>query len=746
MKKIALYSLFLVFCLSACQKDYKAEIIKVSTGKITNITGWSADVAGDVQAYEDDQTLINNPNSRFEERGLCWNTTGNPSLEDAHVADLDTRFGNFVCTANDLMCGTTYFVRTYAKSNWYIVYGEEHSFATPDLAKVKTNKAKSITGNTAIIEGKMLSDGGSEVKRCGILYGPSTSPAKNDKQLSATLKDSTFSCKLLLLQPATTYRARAYVETAAGIAYGNTISFTTLRVPKVKTKGFSNRTDQTVTIAGQIVDAGGDSISACGICYNNTGDPTISDMLLSHAPTLQEFQCTITSMTPMYPYFACAYATNMVGTSYGEVIAFYWKPTLDKTTATTVEYTSITCSGNILSNGGQKVTECGICYATTSEPTIQNQKAIANATLGKYTCTLPDLQAGKTYYCRAYAINSEGVAYGESCICKTKTYSQPNVETLTAEDVTYNQAICSGNILSDGGKKVTECGICYATISEPTIQNQKNIANATSGKYTCTLTDLQDGMTYYYRAYAINSEGIAYGEQHIFKTLAYALPDIQTLTAKDITEHQATCSGNVRSDGGKEITQCGICYSTTHNPTIGNGYVSSSIRAGNYTCTLRNLQPETTYYYRAFATNALGTAYGNEFSFETSPLPIVSFSIIPSGTTFTQHDIAFRADIGNGSTAPAYFDNYKTLRIYAQGTLTISSSVYTLHEITITTDQPDLLANITSNAGTISISTDRKQITWTGNASEVILNVGRRNIDDTKAGRLSIKSFDILAQ
>lgn len=745
MKKTRLCILIAgALCLFGCQKDDRAQVITVSTGDVANITGWSADIVGVVEVRDANQAYVSDPSVRFEERGICWNTTGEPTRNDDFVADKAADFGAYVCTATDLSCGTKYFVRTYVKSGRYLTYGEELTFTTPDLAKVETEEAKSVTGYTALIEGKLLSDGGSDVQKCGVLYSNYRTPQQGDKQVVGTLENGVFQCALTSLQHTTTYYVRAFAETAAGIAYGNTVSFTTLRMPVVLTKGFADRTENAVTVIGQVTDNGGEGITECGICYNTTGQPSTEDSKLTHTATMEEFRCTITSMEHTQPYYARAYAVNTVGTSYGDVLAFYWKPTVTTLATTNVAYTTATCNGNVVSNGGLTVTECGICYSTENAPTMDDQKAVSATTMGSYSCQLTGLQTETIYHCRAYAVNAEGVSYGDERTFMTLAYALPNVQTGSTSNVSQTSTTCAANVLSDGGQPVTERGICYSLSSNPTTADQKAIVGAGTGSFTATLSDLQAGQTYYYRAYAISAQGTAYGEERTFTTQAYSLPSVQTLSAANITTTSAQCSGSVLSDGGQAVSLRGICYSTSPNPTITDSYSRQGNGIGTFTATLSNLQMGKTYYYRAYATNALGTAYGGVRSFTTQG--IVFTGIAPTGTTFTSHNITFKSDKGDGTVAPKYFDQYGTLRIYAKGILTISSSAYTLRSIAITTDQPDLLATLTPNTGTISLNTDRTVITWTGSASNVVLNLSERNINNTNPGRLSIKSIDVVVE
>lgn len=79
-------------------------------------------------------------------------------------------------------------------------------------------------------------------------------------------------------------------------------------------------------------------------------------------------------------------------------------------------------------------------------------------------------------------------------------------------EITTTSAKCSGSVLSRGSSAVVDCGICWATYPEPTINGNAVSSFQNSGSYTCSLTDLQPDMTYYVRAYAITSDDTEYGK------------------------------------------------------------------------------------------------------------------------------------------------------------------------------------------------------------------------------------------
>ena len=118
-------------------------------------------------------------------------------------------------------------------------------------------------------------------------------------------------------------------------------------------------------------------------------------------------------------------------------------------------------------------------------------------------------------------------------------------------------------------------------------------------------------------------------------------PTVSTSTPTNITSNSATCGGIVTNDGGANVIQRGVCYSTSQNPSTSNGtIVTSGTGTGEYTCNITGLASNTKYYVRAYAINSVGTSYGTQKNFTTSnggagtTLPTVTINE-PSNITST---------------------------------------------------------------------------------------------------------------
>ena len=115
----------------------------------------------------------------------------------------------------------------------------------------------------------------------------------------------------------------------------------------------------------------------------------------------------------------------------------------------------------------------------------------------------------------------------------TESYNVPTVTTNAITQITQTTAVAGGNVKAHGGVCVTERGVVYSTSPTPTTTDNKIICGIGTGAFTCKLTNLQVGTTYYVRAYAVNNIGTAYGEELSFST--FEIPKFSVSENKQIT-------------------------------------------------------------------------------------------------------------------------------------------------------------------------------------------------------------------
>ncbi len=211
----------------------------------------------------------------------------------------------------------------------------------------------------------------------------------------------------------------------------------------------------------------------------------------------------------------------LAGSNESNFVSAQIKPLLTATLTTlnpsSVTSTSAILSGIITSDGGATITERGVCWATTINPTTSSNKLAIGSGTGSFSNSISGLTENTTYYVRAYAINSVGTSYGNEMSFKTSlALSLATLTTTAPSSINTSSATVGGNITSDGNASVTERGICYSTSQYPTTANSKLAIGSGTGNFNISITGLTANTTYYVRAYAINSQGTAYGNQENF--------------------------------------------------------------------------------------------------------------------------------------------------------------------------------------------------------------------------------------
>ncbi|NTE05613.1 hypothetical protein G6M26_20460 [Agrobacterium tumefaciens] len=197
-----------------------------------------------------------------------------------------------------------------------------------------------------------------------------------------------------------------------------------------------------------------------------------------------------------------------------------------------------------------------------------------------------------------------------------------------ASSVTQVSAMINTNI--DGGQssEVIEKGICWGTSVNPTTSSSMRVTGARTGSISETITGLIPGTNYYLRAYFQTRYEIVYSENIQFKTINYQLATVATNSATNVTTTGALGSGNVISAGGGLVSTRGLCWSTSTSPTTSNNKIASGSGTGVFSGDISSLNPGTTYYVRAYATNQAGTAYGEQIIFTTTPVKLATVSTV----------------------------------------------------------------------------------------------------------------------
>ena len=589
----------------------------ITTTAVYNVTRTTANSGGNITS---------NGGAVVTTSGICWGTSHNPSIAGSHTND-GTLTGNFTSSLTSLVPNTLYYVRAYATNTVGTGYGNEVSFTTNPIvpATLTTTAVSSVTSVSASSGGNITDDGDGAISARGICWATTPAPTISDSKTTNGTGKGSFTSNITGLLPGTSYHVRAYATNSAGTAYGNDLTFTTdAIIPTIITSAAYNITRTTATSGGNITSNGGTAITVSGVCWGTSHNPSIAGSHTNDGTLSGNFTSSLTSLVPNTLYYVRAYATNSTGTGYGNEVSFTTNPivpaTLTTTAVSSVTSNSASSGGNITDDGDGAISARGICWATAPAPTISDSKTTNGTGTGSFTSSLTGLLPGTSYHVRAYATNIAGTAYGNDLTFTTDAII-PTIITAAAYNITRTTATSGGSITSNGGSAITVSGVCWGTSHNPSILGSHTNDGTSSGNFASSLTSLLPNTLYYIRAYAINGAGIAYGNELSFTTNSLVLPTITTTSISSITASTATSGGNITDDGGTPVSARGICWSITATPTIGNDKTTDGTGTGSYSSNMTGLSFETTYYVRAYATNSIGTVYGNQLSFTTTPRP-----------------------------------------------------------------------------------------------------------------------------
>jgi hypothetical protein len=423
-----------------------------------------------------------------------------------------------------------------------------------------------------------------------------------------------------------------------------------------------------IAYSGQIVWNWNPVIGAIGYKWSTTNNyATATDMGANTSKTETYLTCSVTYLRYIWAYNICG--SSPVATMNQLTSSCSGLPTVTTSAISDITQTTAISGGNVLSDGGETVIFRGVCWGINVDPTISDNNIANGGGTGVFVSNLTGMTANTLYYVRAYAINSNGTAFGNTLTL----ISLPTVTTTAATNITQITATSGGNISAGGGVEVLEKGVCWSTTVIPTVIDNHTTDGTGAGVFISYLTGLTGNTVYYLRAYLTNSSGTFYGNQKNFTT-SPILPTVTTAPVTNLTSTNAVSGGSVSSDGGATVTTRGLCWSTTPNPTISNNNTTNGTGIGVFISNLTSLTPNTIYYLRAYAINSVGTSYGNELTFTTlvSPiLPIVvttpitniiSTKVTIGGNILSDggETVSFRGVCWGIGTNPTISDNYTT--------------------------------------------------------------------------------------
>ena len=354
------------------------------------------------------------------ERGICWSTHNNPTLDDATLQHTEGGSGPYILHLENLDFDTRYYIRAYAKNTLGVSFSDELVIKTDVetvLPTVITTEINEITWHSALCVGDVTSDGGAALIERGVCWSTNPQPVVSmNHTVAEGNATGTFSVAIEDLALQTRYYVRCYAINKIGIAYGDELTFTTDDgLPKVNTIKVTNVIATNATSGGNVIDEGASSVIERGICWGTDSEPTINGTHAQNGAGPGTFTIEMTELTPYENYYVRAYATNQQGTAYGDPIPFTTvggQPIL-----TTSDITNITSnsarSGGTITDNFNLVSRCGICWSTHPNPNLNDNYINSVINAETFILTLSNLAPNTKYYVRAFAINPQGTGYGE---------------------------------------------------------------------------------------------------------------------------------------------------------------------------------------------------------------------------------------------------------------------------------------------------------------------------------------------
>lgn len=580
-------------------------------------------------------------------------------------------YADFISQDINIINNVTAFLTQDAQHKFILKLYDSENYSNGGvirLPSVATNPLY-ISGSTHSVNyGEVLEEGGSNITARGICYSLSHNPDITSSFVTSTVFGTgvgTFTCNLTGLYPDSTYYYRAFATNTEGTGYGDEYVMLTgppnYSAPFVTTNGATSAA-HTISAQGTVLDNGWTPITLRGFAYDSgiiTPDIISNNVVVVTPETgiIGDFSATMTGLTESTTYSYVAFAINVCGTTYGDVLTQdtlpNQPPVIQTNSYENLTYSSFKVHGNLISDDGEAVTEMGFCWNTNYavQPTkADNYQTHTPIAFGDYSETISGLNSNQTYYIRAYCINPNFTAYGDRIVITTAP--PPVAPTVVIDGVSlisHTGATALSEITNNGGDAVIKKGLYYSTTNPPTILDNYVYGGTGDATWYSAITGLTSGTTYYIMSEAINNFGSGYTSIVDFTTQTIPVPSILLLYA---TPTGGTLQGSIVYDGEDTIIESGMVIDTSPNPTTPQWYGTSG--DASWITQITGLTPSTYYYVRSYAINSIGIGYstGSTTGFTTpsgNDVPTLSIPKISNITTTTA-DVASNVLYDGGAT------------------------------------------------------------------------------------------------
>ncbi len=527
------------------------------------------------------------------------------------------------------------------------------------IPSVATGAASLITTTTATLAGSITATGCTAITAYGVEYSLTNGfPDGTGTPVASTnLAGGNFSSDLIGLSSGTTYYYKAYATNGGGTGYGLQQSFVTQSLtPTLNATAlgaFGNVCINTTagpnsfTINGSALTAANVTVGALsGFTYSTTAGGTYTTSLSLTQPGGTYSQQIFVKFNPTLvqsyngniPVGGGGAATINVAASGAGVNT---APSVTTGAASAITSISATAAGSIPATGCTAITAYGIEYSTTNGFPNGSGTPVASGNLsgGNFSSNLTGLSPSTIYYYKAYATNSGGTTWGTQMTFTTAT------PVLSASTLTGFGNICTNTTAGPNSFTITGTNLTTANVNVGPFAGY-TFSTTSGGTYTASLSLTQPGGAYsqqifvkfnptLVQSYNGNIPVSGGGASSINVAVSGAgvntAPSVTTGAASAVTQTTATAAGTITATGCTAVTAYGIEYSTVNGFANGTGtqVASSNLSGGIFSSALSSLISNTTYYYKAYATNAGGTGYGAQQSF-TTIAPVLSATALTS--------------------------------------------------------------------------------------------------------------------
>ena len=299
-------------------------------------------------------------------------------------------------------------------------------------------------------------------------------------------------------------------------------------------------------------------------------------------------------------------------------------PEVTTGTATNIYRKGATLSGNVSFSGGTVAERYGILFSSLSSMAEYEELEVTDGNTD-FSIQKQNLEPGKTYYFCSYAYSGYSMSKGEIRDFTTTQNNAPVFDIPVSMKQTANSLTVSVNLLDDGGSEMIMMGFCYNEVGakEPTFMDGVINVDPSGTAFSAEITGLEPNKQYQVRAYGANENGLAYSEMIVLATSPTRVPTFSDVTVTSTSNFGMAYKVQITDIGTSDIIKAGLCRSTEKTePTLEDivyEYPLEYLIEDNYWMIMRssNLTPNTTFYYRFFATNADGTGYSKVFVFTT---------------------------------------------------------------------------------------------------------------------------------